>query len=110
MSPVQFLGVAAATVLLILVPGPSVIFIVGQALARGRAAALLSAAGNAEGALIAGLLIALGLGVLVTQSTVIVEVMRYLGAGVLVALGVTAIGRTAGGLVARGRETSLPLT
>jgi len=98
MSAVQFLGVAAATVLLILVPGPSVIFIVGQALARGRAAALLSAAGNAAGALIAGLLIALGLGVLVTESAVIVEAMRYLGAAVLVVLGVTAIvtaGRTA---------------
>ncbi len=97
MSPAQFLGVAAATVLLILVPGPSVIFIVGQALARGRGAALSSAAGNATGALIAGLLIALGLGVLVTESTLVVEVMRYLGAGVLVILGVTAIataGRT----------------
>jgi len=91
MSPTQFLGVAAATVLLILVPGPSVIFIVGQALARGRGAALLSAGGNATGALIAGLLIAIGLGVLVTESTLVVEVMRYLGAGVLVALGVTAI-------------------
>ncbi|BAJ74261.1 putative threonine efflux protein [Microbacterium testaceum StLB037] len=97
MSPTQFLGVAAATVLLILVPGPSVMFIVGQALARGRGAALLSAGGNATGALIAGLLIALGLGVLVTESTLVVEIMRYLGAGVLVILGVTAIataGRT----------------
>jgi len=98
MSAVQFLGVAAATALLILVPGPSVIFIVGQALARGRGAALLSAAGNATGALTAGLLIAVGLGVLVTESAVIVEAMRYLGAAVLVVLGVTAIvtaGRTA---------------
>ncbi len=77
--------------LLILAPGPSVVFIVGQALARGRAAALLSAAGNAIGALIAGLLIALGLGVLITQSALVVEVMRYVGAGVLIALGAVAI-------------------
>ncbi|WP_295836431.1 LysE family translocator [uncultured Microbacterium sp.] len=107
MSPTQFLGVAAATVLLIVVPGPSVVFIVGQALARGRAAALLSAAGNAVGASMAGMLIALGLGVLITRSAVIVEVMRYAGAGVLVVLGVVAIA-TAG--TSDGAKAPSPIT
>jgi threonine/homoserine/homoserine lactone efflux protein len=87
----QFAGVAAATVLLILIPGPSVVFIVGQALARGRETALLSAAGNAAGALLAGAVIAVGLGFIIEQSAIVVEAMRLVGAATLVALGIAAL-------------------
>lgn len=58
----QLSGLAAACVLLIVAPGPSVLFIVGRALGYGRRAALVSAIGNGIGCFLAATTIALASG------------------------------------------------
>lgn len=52
----------ASTLLLIAVPGPSVLFIVGRALAVGRVVAVMTALGNAGGVVVLTAVIALGAG------------------------------------------------
>lgn len=80
-----------AALLLVVIPGPSVLFVIGRALSIGRTGALLSVAGNAVGMLGQVVAIALGLGVLLEQSTVLFTVVKFAGAGFLVYLGIRAI-------------------
>jgi len=80
-----------AGLVIVVIPGPSVLFVVGRALAHGRATALASVAGNAIGCAIALILVALGLGELVQASDVAFMVLKIVGAGYLVYLGVQAI-------------------
>jgi threonine/homoserine/homoserine lactone efflux protein len=87
-----------AGVVLVIVPGPSVLFIVGRALAHGRRAALTSVAGNTTGASLVVLLVALGLGTVAAQSATVFTVLKIAGAVYLVYLGVHTI-RTRGDLV-----------
>ena len=90
---------ALAGVVLVVVPGPSVLFIVGRALAHGRRAALTSVAGNTVGVLFPITAVALGIGAAVEQSAVVLTVLKIAGALYLVYLGVHTI-RTRGDLVA----------
>ena len=60
--PETLLTFVLAGVLLVVIPGPSVLFIVGRALAHGRRAALASVAGNTAGASLVVLVVALGFG------------------------------------------------
>jgi len=82
--------VLAATLLVVL-PGPSVLFVIGRALSIGRVGALLSVAGNAVGMFLQVVAIALGLGVLLEQSVLLFTIVKFAGAGFLVYLGVQAI-------------------
>ncbi|ANY07273.1 LysE family translocator [Pseudonocardia sp. HH130630-07] len=77
-----------ASAVLIAVPGPSVLFIVGRALAHGRRAAIASSAGNCAGVLVLVVLVAAGLGPLVQGSATAFEVIKLVGAAYLVWLGV----------------------
>jgi threonine/homoserine/homoserine lactone efflux protein len=96
---------ALAGVVLVIVPGPSVLFIVGRALAHGRRAALTSVAGNTTGASLVVVLVALGLGTVAAQSATVFTVLKIAGAVYLVYLGVHTI-RTRGDLVvALGQPT-----
>ena len=80
-----------AALLLVVLPGPSVLFVIGRALEIGRVGALLSVAGNALGMLAQVVAIALGLGVILEQSVVLFTIVKFAGAGFLVYLGVQAI-------------------
>jgi len=80
-----------AAALLIVLPGPSVLFVIGRALSIGRVGALLSVAGNALGMFLQVVAIALGLGVLLEQSVLLFTVVKFVGAAFLVYLGVQAI-------------------
>lgn len=53
---------AAVAFVLIAVPGPSVLFVVGRALALGRGPAIASVVGNALGVYAVAVLVAVGLG------------------------------------------------
>ncbi|MCP2341974.1 LysE family translocator [Actinomadura rupiterrae] len=79
-----------ATVI-ILVPGPSVLFVVGRALAHGRRTALTSVLGNETGALLLAAAVALGVGSLVAESAVLFTAIKLVGAVYLVYLGVQAL-------------------
>jgi threonine/homoserine/homoserine lactone efflux protein len=89
-SPDRLLAFAAMSFLLIVIPGPSVLFTVGRALAQGRRAALSSVAGNAIGAYLLVVAVAFGVGALVERSAVAFTVLKLAGAAYLVYLGVKA--------------------
>jgi threonine/homoserine/homoserine lactone efflux protein len=89
-SPDRLLAFAAMSFLLIVVPGPSVMFTVGRALALGRRAALSSVAGNAVGAYVLVVAVAFGVGALVESSVVAFTVLKLAGAAYLVHLGIKA--------------------
>lgn len=89
-STAQLLAFIATSLIIILIPGPSVMFVIGRALAYGRRKALLTAWGNATGTLCAASLAALGLGALIQQSTLAFGIVKYAGAAYLVYLGVKA--------------------
>ncbi len=87
----NLLAFALASALLIVIPGPSVLFVLGRSLALGRRGGLLSVLGNALGMLPAIAAVALGIGALVAQSVVVFTIVKVLGAAYLVFLGVQAI-------------------
>ena len=87
----QLLGFGLAAFILIAIPGPSVVFTIGRALAYGRAVALATVVGNSFGLLVIVVFVALGLGVVVQESIEVYTVLKLLGAVYLVWLGVQAI-------------------
>ena len=87
----QLLAFGVAALIIIAIPGPSVIFVVGRALAYGRGVALASVAGNSLGLLVVMVLVALGLGVVVQESIAVFTALKLAGAAYLVHLGVQAI-------------------
>lgn len=105
MPPIEnLLTFALAGIVLVIVPGPSVLFIVGRALAHGRRAALTSVAGNTTGAALVAVLVALGLGTVAAQSATVFTVLKIAGAAYLIYLGIQTI-RKRGDLVeALGRS------
>ena len=92
MVPVENLwAFVIASVVLIVIPGPSVLFVIGRSLALGRLGGLLSVVGNAIGMVPLVAAVALGVGALVAQSAVVFTVIKFAGAAYLVYLGVQAI-------------------
>jgi threonine/homoserine/homoserine lactone efflux protein len=86
----RLLAFMAASIVILVIPGPSVLFVVGRALAHGRRTALLSVLGNEIGEFALVLAVALGLGPLVEHSIVVFTAMKLAGAVYLVYLGVRA--------------------
>ena len=86
----SFLAFALASFLLVIVPGPSVLFVVSRGVALGRRAALATVAGNAAGVYVQVLLVAVGLGAVISQSAVVFNIIKFAGAAYLVYLGVQA--------------------
>jgi threonine/homoserine/homoserine lactone efflux protein len=87
----RFLAFCALSLVVIAIPGPSVLFLVGRALAHGRRTALASVLGNELGELALASLVALGLGPVVERSALLLTVMKMAGAAYLIFLGVRAI-------------------
>jgi len=61
-------GLVLTSALVIAVPGPSILFLVGQALPLGRRRALLGVLGNAVGTYAVAVVLALGIGSLLMSS------------------------------------------
>ena len=72
-------------------PGPSLLFTIGRALTVGRRPALLSVLGNALGLITQVVAVALGLGAVVAASAAAYTVLKVVGAGWVVWLGIQAI-------------------
>ncbi|SFD98355.1 Threonine/homoserine/homoserine lactone efflux protein [Actinacidiphila alni] len=90
MSVDRLLGFAAMSLVLVLIPGPSVLFVLGRALAHGRRTALGSALGNATGAYVLVTAVSVGLGEIVARSVTVFVALKLAGAAYLVFLGVKA--------------------
>ena len=91
MSTSQVLAFAALSLVMIVIPGPSVLFTIGRALTVGRREALLTVVGNATGAYLQVVAVAFGVGVIVERSALVFTVIKLAGAAYLVYLGVRAI-------------------
>jgi threonine/homoserine/homoserine lactone efflux protein len=90
--PVEnLLAFTLAAIVLIVIPGPSVLFTIGRALALGRIGGLLSVFGNALGLLPIIGLVAIGVGAFVAQSIVLFTILKVAGALYLAYLGIQAI-------------------
>lgn len=87
----RLLAFAALSLLLIVVPGPSVLFVIGRALAQGRRAALTTVVGNTLGAYVLVVAVALGVGAVVERSVLVFTTLKLVGAAYLVYLGVQAV-------------------
>ncbi|MFE2445606.1 LysE family translocator [Streptomyces melanosporofaciens] len=87
----RLLAFAVMSFLLIVIPGPSVLFVVGRALAQGRRAALTTVIGNALGAYVLVVAVALGVGSVVERSVVVFTTLKLVGAAYLIHLGVKAV-------------------
>jgi threonine/homoserine/homoserine lactone efflux protein len=77
--------------LLILIPGPSVLFTVSRGVALGRRAALASVAGNTAGLAIQLGLVVVGLGAVLARSDAVYTTLKLIGAAYLVFLGIRTI-------------------
>ena len=90
-SAANILGFTLLAIVIIVVPGPGVLFAVGRALVLGTRPALLSVLGNALGVGIQIVVVALGLGVLIQSSSEAFFVIRVAGALMIGYLGIRAI-------------------
>ena len=93
----NLLAFALAALVLIAIPGPSVLFVIGRTLALGRRGGLLSVLGNAAGEVVQIAAVALGVGVVLAQSLLLFSVVKFAGAAYLVYLGIQAIRHRGGG-------------
>ena len=87
----QLVGFGLASLVLIVVPGPGVLFVVGRALAHGRRTALATALGHAAGNYMVAACVAVGLGALLQRSVEAFVIVKIAGALYLIWLGVHAI-------------------
>lgn len=93
LSSGQLLGFSAASLVLIVIPGPGVLFVIGRALAYGRRTAIATAAGHAVGNYAVAACVAVGLGTLLERSDQVFVAVKLAGALYLVWLGIQAIRR-----------------
>src|SRR6266581_5086114 len=82
---------AVTAFIIIVIPGPSVLFIVARALAHGRKVSVLTVAGNTTGEYVQVAAVAFGIGLLAERSVAIFTVLKLFGAAYLVYLGVKTI-------------------
>jgi len=86
-TPSTFALFAAATIVLLIVPGPAVLYIVTRSVAQGRAAGLVSVLGIHAGSVVHVAFAAVGVSALLYASATAFTVVRYAGAAYLVYLG-----------------------
>lgn len=87
----QLLGFTAAALVMIVIPGPGVLFVVGRALSHGRRTALATAVGHAAGNYVVAAAVSVGLGEILQRSAAAFVVVKVAGAAYLAWLGIQAI-------------------
>jgi threonine/homoserine/homoserine lactone efflux protein len=89
--PARYPEYLVAAILIILAPGPSVLFAIARAIAWGRATAIATVAGNALGMFSLSILIAFGLGPILEESDLAFLSVQILGGLYLIYLGIDAL-------------------
>src|SRR5437867_2098911 len=87
-NPHDLILFMTAAVVLLLIPGPAVLYIVARSLDQGRSAGLASAAGIATGGMVHVVAATLGLSALLVSSAAAFSVVKYAGAAYLFYLGI----------------------
>jgi threonine/homoserine/homoserine lactone efflux protein len=84
-------GFALLSFLLIIVPGPNVLFVISRSLVLGRAAGVGTAVGGQLGVFVQVAAVAFGIGALVERSVAVYNAIKLAGAAYIVYLGIQAI-------------------
>lgn len=87
----QMLAFSAMAFVIVVIPGPSVLFVVGRALAHGRRTALAGVVGGVLAVLVLTVAVAVGVGSIVERSAVVFTALKTVGAVYIVYLGVQAV-------------------
>ena len=93
--PSRLFEYAIAAYLIILAPGPSVLFIVARAISWGKKIAVATAAGNVSGSFVLATLTALGIGPILQRSELAYNAVQWGGGLYLMYLGIDAIRKRA---------------
>lgn len=88
MSADLWLAFAAASAIMLMIPGPTVLIVVSYALGHGRKSAMATVAGVALGDFTAMTASMLGLGVLLSTSAALFTLLKWAGAAYLLYLGI----------------------
>jgi threonine/homoserine/homoserine lactone efflux protein len=94
-----------AALLLLVVPGPSVLYIVTQSVSHGRRAGIVSVAGITTGTLVHIAAATVGLSALLASSALAFDVVKYLGAAYLIVVGIRRLAGWERASGARARDT-----
>jgi threonine/homoserine/homoserine lactone efflux protein len=86
-DPAQFLIFVAASAVLIVTPGPAVLFIIAQSISQGRLTGVVIACGVGTGNLMHVIAVALGLSAAFASSPLAFAALKYAGAAYLIYLG-----------------------
>jgi threonine/homoserine/homoserine lactone efflux protein len=87
----QLVTFLVASLIIIIVPGPSVLFTLARGVAWGRAVAVLTVLGNSLGTLTLSIIVAVGLGPLLSHSKTLTIILQLIGGGYLFWLGTGAL-------------------
>ena len=87
----HLLAFALISFVLIVVPGPNVLFVISRSLMLGRSAGVSSAVGGQIGVYTQVMAVALGVGAVVERSVAVFTLLKLAGAAYLVYLGVQAL-------------------
>jgi threonine/homoserine/homoserine lactone efflux protein len=86
-SPEHFAAFVLASIILLVIPGPTIIMVITQALAHGRKIALASVIGVGLGDLLATSLSIAGAGALLAASASLFQALKFVGAAYLIWIG-----------------------
>lgn len=89
--PSRLVEYVIAAMIIILAPGPSVLFVIARAIAWGRKVAVITVAGNVTGAFVLSSLVAFGLGPILQRSDLAFAAVQWGGGLYLVYLGIDAV-------------------
>lgn len=87
-EPHLYIAFVAASLVLLVVPGPTIIMVISQALAHGRRVAFASVAGVGLGDVVASSLSLIGVGTILAASATAFEAIKWVGAAYLVWIGI----------------------
>jgi threonine/homoserine/homoserine lactone efflux protein len=91
MDPGRLAAFTAVAFALVVIPGPSVLFVIGRGMAFGRRAAIATVFGNTAGVYVQVIALALGLSAVIQRSETVFTAIKLAGAAYLVVLGIRAI-------------------
>ena len=94
-SSTSLIVFVTAALVLLLTPGPAVLFIVARSLEQGRMAGIISTLGIALAGIVHVIVAAVGLSALLMQSAIAFSLIKYLGAAYLIYLGIRSWKSTA---------------
>ncbi|MEW7290809.1 LysE family translocator [Aquimarina sp. 2304DJ70-9] len=80
-----------AGIILNLTPGADTMYILGRSISQGKKSGIVSALGISSGAFLHCIFAALGLSILLAKSAVAFSIVKYIGAGYLIYLGIKSL-------------------